>query len=121
MPIANSIRKVTLILATAFFGFSSMAGNAMRDPATDAVAPRSKVQQRQPGALALTQDGKWLFVGNQRSGSISTIDTETLQVADEVSVGRRISDLAISRDGRYLLATDEGLDELILLARREGT
>lgn len=77
-----------------------------------------KPKPRQPAALALADQGKWLFVANGGSGSISTVDTSTLAPVAEVAVGRKLADLAATSDGNYLLAVDEAADELILLRRR---
>ncbi|MFO0811496.1 MAG: cytochrome c peroxidase [Gemmataceae bacterium] len=67
-----------------------------------------------PVALALSPDGRWLYVANRR-GSISALDTDARQVAAEVAVGRELSDLARHPDGR-LLATDAATNQLIALA-----
>jgi YVTN family beta-propeller protein len=67
--------------------------------------------------LALTNDGRWLFTANRRSGSISTIDTDKRQVSHEISVGKTLSDICLTRDGRFLLAVDEEAHELVLFAR----
>jgi YVTN family beta-propeller protein len=72
---------------------------------------------RRPVALALANDGKWLFVANRDSGTISVIDTAALRVTAEPTVGRRLSDMAIAPDSSKLLATDEDANELIVLAR----
>src|SRR5262249_7733168 len=64
-------------------------------------------------------DGKWLFVANQASGSISVIDTGSRRVLAEVPVGRKLSDLALTPDGRHLLATDEAAGELVVYRRRD--
>jgi YVTN family beta-propeller protein len=78
-------------------------------------------QRRQPVALALADDGKRLFAANRRSGSVSIIDPSSRRVIGENPVGRRLSDLAVAPGGDYLLATDEGANELILLRRdRQG-
>jgi YVTN family beta-propeller protein len=37
--------------------------------------------------MAITPDGKKLFVANGRSNSVSVIDTEKLQVSSEIKVG----------------------------------
>src|SRR5262245_31044159 len=73
--------------------------------------------QRRPVALAVADGGKWLFVANQRSGSVSVIDTAARRVTAEVAVGRRLSDLAATPDGTALLATDEEAGQLVLLRR----
>lgn len=77
-----------------------------------------KTQLRRPTALALADKGKWLFVANQRSGSISVLDTSNLRVLAEVNIGRKLADLALLPDERHLLAVDEEADQLVLLARR---
>jgi DNA-binding beta-propeller fold protein YncE len=75
-------------------------------------------QVRRPVALALADDGRLLFVGNERSGSISAIDTESLQVVGEAAVCRRLADFALSPDGTKCLAVDEASGELVVLARK---
>ena len=40
-----------------------------------------------PGNMALTPDGKKLYVANGRSNSVSVIDTATLKVTKEIPVG----------------------------------
>jgi YVTN family beta-propeller protein len=71
---------------------------------------------RHPVALALTPDGRWLFTANQRSGTVSLIDTAASKVIADTPVGRRLADLALTPDGRRLLAVDEAGDELLLLS-----
>src|SRR5947208_3433299 len=48
---------------------------------------------RRPVALVLADHDRWLFVANQRSGTVTTIDTNTLRVVAETEVGGRLSDL----------------------------
>jgi YVTN family beta-propeller protein len=69
-------------------------------------------------ALALAGDGRWLFVANRASGSISVIDTRRRRVVAEVPGGRKLSDLAVTQDGGYLLAADEKAGELLVYRRR---
>jgi YVTN family beta-propeller protein len=75
---------------------------------------------RRPVALAVADGGKWLCVANQRSGSISVIDTAARKVTAEVVAGRRLSDLTATPDGKVLLATDEEAGQLVLLRRAEA-
>src|SRR5438445_10740635 len=72
---------------------------------------------RRPAALVLAEDGRWLFVANQRAGSVSVIDSEAGRVVNELNVGRKLSDLVAVADG-HLLAVDEEANELILLPRQ---
>ena len=71
-------------------------------------------------ALVLADDGKWLYTANQRSGTISVIDTAATKTVAEVNVGSRLADLAATPDGTHLVAVDEEGSELILL-RRNGS
>jgi YVTN family beta-propeller protein len=67
---------------------------------------------RRPVALAFGP-GNRLYCGNERSGTISVIDSETGQVKGELAVGDKISDIAIASD--RLLALDEARSRLIVL------
>src|SRR5581483_7590614 len=82
-------------------------------PCATADAPPSPpaTQFRRPVALVLADDGKLLLVANQRSGSISVLDTAGVRVLGEANVGRRLADLAATPDGR-LVAVDEAVGEL---------
>src|SRR5690349_1086511 len=77
---------------------------------------QGKTRLRRPAALAWAGTRPYLLVANQRSGSISAIDTTTLKVVTEVDVGRSISDLAAIGDGEHLLALDEKANELLLIS-----
>ena len=57
-----------------------------------------------PAALALTPDGKRLFVANWSSESVSVIDTATNKVIRTLRVGINPNDLKISDDGRLFVA-----------------
>ena len=81
--------------------------------------PEPRPGLRRPVALALADKGKWLFVAH-RSGTVSVINTELLKVVDEVSVGRRLSDLTVTPDGTGVVVVDEDAGELIVLRRRES-
>jgi YVTN family beta-propeller protein len=59
--------------------------------------------------------GKWLFVANPTSGSISVIDTEPMSVANEIETGGRLSDLAVF-DDEHLLTLDDANHQLLLFA-----
>ena len=75
---------------------------------------------RRPIALALVDGGRALLTANRDSGSITTIDAQTMSVRGETRVGRQLSDMALSPDGR-LLVTDEAAGELLLLRFDAGS
>ena len=82
------------------------------DEASPAVPPQ------RPVALALSADEKHLLVANGRAGTISILDTDQQRVVGEFTLGGRITDLAVARDGEYVLAVDEEAHEVALLQCR---
>jgi YVTN family beta-propeller protein len=104
--------------ATALLGCLALGGllNSAGPPDPGPGPLRSRL--RRPVALALADDGKWLFVANSRGGSVSVLATATLRPVAEVDVGRQLADLAATAGGP-LLAVDAGAGELIVL-RRQG-
>lgn len=102
------------------------AANALlvlrRDPGSGAL---TVVRELRAAAttLELSPDGRWLIAaGGNAESAIRTYarDTETgeLRLAGEVSSGRLgIVDLALSRDGRLLLASQPGENALIAFSR----
>lgn len=87
-------------------------------PARDFGAPE---RLRQPVALVLADEGKLAFVANRRAGSIAILDLEKRQLISERNIGKSLADLALTPDGRFLLAVDEEANELILLSRLEAS
>lgn len=72
-------------------------------------------QLRRPTALALSSDEAWLYVANQRSGSISAVDIAKRAVVGEQKVGKRLSAIVAIPGNSRLLALDEAGHELIVL------
>jgi YVTN family beta-propeller protein len=79
-----------------------------------------KTLLRRPAALALADDGRWLFAANRRAGTISVIDTTAARTVAEMSVGGRPADLVATPDGARLLAVDEESGELVILDRNKA-
>ncbi len=92
--------------------FWTQAKNSIPEP------PSLAPVLRRPVALALADEGKWLFTANQGSGTITVIDTATWRPVAEAAVGQRLSDLAAMPGASHLLAVDEAGAELIVLRRR---
>src|SRR5262245_5132954 len=98
-------------------GAALLAFLLLTRPSTDASAPApSDPGLRRPVALQLVDDGKVLLVANRDSGTVSVLDTQRVEVTAEVRVGRRLSDLAASRNGDLIAVTEEDAGEVILLA-----
>ena len=110
---------LALVLAAGLgaLALSGLFWTQARNPAPE--PPTLQPLLRRPIALVLADQGKWLFTGNQGSGTITAIDTAGCRLVAEAAVGQRLSDLAAMPCGHELVAVDEAADELILL-RREG-
>jgi YVTN family beta-propeller protein len=74
-----------------------------------------------PVALALADNDRWLLVANQRAGSVTVIDTAARKITAEFPVSRKLADLALTPDGRHVLAVDEEANQLIVLSRSGPT
>jgi DNA-binding beta-propeller fold protein YncE/mono/diheme cytochrome c family protein len=104
------LRAVTAVLGVACFVLVfAVGGEVPRD--------RQPAHLRRPIALSFTEDGRRLLVANQRSGTISIVDPESLTIRGEPAVGSRLSDLCVLPDGR-VLALEESAGELLLLQRK---
>jgi YVTN family beta-propeller protein len=67
-----------------------------------------------PEGIALSPDGKQVWVGHRPTGGISIIDTATQKVVSTIDVEHFVFRLAFTPDGRYVLATvpDAGVVEV---------
>ncbi len=79
--------------------------------------PGPLVGRRKPVALATDDGGNWLFVANRGSGTVSVVDLDRKAVVSEIAVGRALADVALTPDGRRLLAVDAGSNCLIVFDR----
>lgn len=71
---------------------------------------------RRPVALAVIDEGRRVVTANQRSGSVSLVDPNSLKFLREIRVGKKLSDVVISPTDRSLLLTaDEEAHELIAM------
>lgn len=68
---------------------------------------------RSPVDCVLSQDDKWLFTANQTSGTISVISLAENKVIQEIACGQRPSNLAITPDGKMLLASASFSHEVV--------
>ncbi len=74
------------------------------------------VHFRRPVAIVVSPDGTRLAIANQRSGTISLVDLHKKKVILETAIGKRLSDLIVTRDTRRLLVTDEEAHQLIAVS-----
>lgn len=78
----------------------------------DAVLPS---QLRRPVAMTLVPERPLLAVANRESGSLSLVDIEGWQVAAELSLGGRPSDVAACDTPGRVLVTDTAHDAVLLV------
>jgi YVTN family beta-propeller protein len=82
-----------------------------------------------PSGLALSMDGRTLYVANANSDTISVIDTGTLRVSETVPVrpdpglpfGSQPNGLALSNDGQTLYVANGGNNAIAVVALRGGS
>ncbi len=67
---------------------------------------------RSPIDFVLSRDASWMVVANQTSHTLSLLDLATGHVLHEVACGRRPTALALSHDGKHVLATASYSGEL---------
>ncbi len=96
------------------------ADNSLAASDRESSATGLKSQLRRPVAMAFVRDGRQLCVANRDSGSLSIIDTDRLLVVEEITIGTRLSDLAVLPDSRRLLTVDEAEHQLLLLEGRDS-
>lgn len=100
-----------------------MTGRA--DDAKNSKTKSATAQWRRPVAVIVVDEGRRAIVANQRSGSLSVLDLETLQVVSESPVSGRLADVvalphqAASSNAARLLACDDEAHELLLIDRKE--
>lgn len=68
-----------------------------------------------PHGMALTRDGRWLFVSSDGSTKVNVIDTSINQVTNALEVGQTPHGLALTPDGQWLLAAINGEDRVAFI------
>lgn len=106
---------VVALLFSAAPGGADEYGRERKPGPPLAPAPKEiAAQLRRPAALAFSADGKWLFVANRDSGTVTTVDVAAGRVLRESKLGKRLVDL-VPAGGDQFLAVDEFAHELLLL------
>ncbi|WP_454786384.1 Ig-like domain-containing protein [Mycobacterium antarcticum] len=88
-PFANSLSETVLVI----------------DTATNTVT--GSVSVGSPGGLAVSPDGKLLYVTNFDDDTVSVIDTRTSTILDTITVGTFPTELAVSPDGGRLYVINQ--------------
>ena len=101
-----------------------LARRLARSPARRPTAPgptAEKPAYKTPLNLALSPDGKELYVAGEASGTVVVIDTSTRTKVAEIPTGGQPNDVTFSPDGRRAYATNRLDDSLSVIdtARRE--
>jgi YVTN family beta-propeller protein len=68
-----------------------------------------------PHGLAMTPDGRKVYVSSDGASTVSVIDTATDRVMGRIEVGPTPHGLAISRDGRQVLVSAFGMNQAIII------
>jgi DNA-binding beta-propeller fold protein YncE len=65
--------------------------------------------------LVISPDGRWLYTENEEDASISVIDLPERKLIRQVATPRPLAGLAISPDGKVLVAVDDAQPVLVLI------
>jgi YVTN family beta-propeller protein len=68
-----------------------------------------------PHGMAITQDGRTVYVSGDGSSSIDVIDTATDKVVKTINVGKAPNGVALTPDDRFLVATVYGEDRIAFI------
>ncbi len=93
----------------------ALTGETAERPAAAVEISPSSTYLRRPSAAAWGPDGRFLFIVNRDSGTVSVLDADKHQVVGEYPGGQRLVDVATSSSGKSLLAVDEAAREVLEL------
>ena len=68
-----------------------------------------------PSEMALSPDGRWLYVVCERSDQLLAIDTQTRTVVKRIAVGHVPRGLAVSADGRQIFVANSWNDNVSVI------
>src|SRR5512146_819680 len=84
-------------------------------PALIASSPTPAPRYLSPSELALSPDGRWLYVVCERSDELLAVDTRTQQVAKRIAVGHVPRGLSVSADGKRIYVTSSWTDRVFVI------
>ena len=92
----------------------------MVDPAQGLDPVQGKVVAKvpvgdEPHNVAVTPDGRWIFVTNYGEDTVSVIDGRTLTPVRKITVGRAPTRAGVTPDGRFLLVNTEKANQTAVI------
>ena len=109
---------VVALWLIAFFPAAPARSDENSSPNPAELATQARL--RRPVALAWTPDRTRLLVANSRSGSVSALDVETLEVTGEFPIGGHLVAMAAVPGTDALLLLDDAAHQLIVARWSEG-
>src|SRR6267142_590872 len=125
----NKMKKTCLTLASAALGALALSTLAapfayvpneesgtisVIDTSTDQVVKEIKAGDK-PRGLAVSRDGKKLYVSDQPHNSLVVIDLEKLERVDSIFLGESPEGVGISPDGKWIVAAVEGSNSIAFI------
>ncbi len=88
---------------------------AIIDPETNTVAGAIEFGSANAHRLIISPDGRRLYTENEEDGEISVIDLATRKLAAKIKTPHPLAGIAISADGRTVVAVDDAEPNLFLI------
>jgi YVTN family beta-propeller protein len=103
----------TSTTALAYVGFFGDNALGVVDVASGKV--RTTIPVTAPDGIAITPDGKKVYVSSNDSGTVAVIDTKTERVATSIPVGTQPSGMVATSDGKYVIVAVQGDGEAAII------
>ncbi|HEU5401166.1 MAG TPA: cytochrome D1 domain-containing protein [Terriglobales bacterium] len=84
-------------------------------PALIASSPPQAPRYLSPGELALSPDGRWLYIVCEKSDELLAIDIQTQKIRKRVTVGHVPRGLSVSADGKRIYVTSSWTDRVFVV------
>jgi YVTN family beta-propeller protein len=98
---------------------------AIIDTMTNTVAQTIQVETTPSGAtltgVAVTPDGKYVYVSNQVSNSVAVIDTVSNTIVKTILVGTSPAGVAVTPDGKYLYVSNQASNSVSVINTASNT
>jgi YVTN family beta-propeller protein len=93
---------------------------AMIDPATNMVVGAIDSGSTNGHRLIIAPDGQRLYTENEEDGTVSVIDLPARKLLGKIKTPRPLAGIAISADGRTVIAVDDAQPTLFLIDTQAG-